>query len=300
VEVRARPRVWSVTHVVAALALFAGVVTLTYPTAATWFSDLAHRSEISGYVEEIRSASDGDLEARRASAHAYNDELPSGPLRDPYLLKADGDSQDLSEGWDEYLSQLSTSPDRPLARLRIPSLDIDLPIFHGTSGTVLERGVGHLFGTALPVGGHGTHAVLAGHSGLPGSTLFTHLDRLELGDVFLLDVAGETLTYVVDRIEVVEPDDTEGLRPIVDEDVVTLLTCTPTGVNTHRLLVRGSRVEAAEGEERAREVSGEGRSVDTPWWIAAVVGGVVMSLAVAWPRRSRREDASDHSGHDEQ
>lgn len=284
-EVRAEPRRGWITHVVAAVVLFAGIVTLTYPTAATWFDDLAHRSEVSGYVDEIRSASGGDLEARRESAHAYNDDLPSGPLRDPYLLNASGGSQDMSKGWDEYLSQLSTSPDRPLARLRIPSLDLDLPVFHGTSEKVLERGVGHLFGTALPVGGPGTHAVLAGHSGLPGATLFTHLDRLELGDTFIVESAGETLVYEVDRIEVVDPDDAEALRPVVGEDLVTLLTCTPTGVNTHRLLVRGSRVDPVGGEDRARDVPGEARPVTAPWWIAAIAGGAVVSIVVARPRR---------------
>jgi sortase A len=284
-DVRPR-RTWSPANLVVAVVVFAGIVTLVYPTAADWFSDLAHASEISGYVHDVAGKDAAALQQLRSAAQTYNQHLPNGPLRDPYLLNASGSSESVEAGRATYDSLLSTGSDSPMARVRIPSIDVDLPVYHGTDDATLAKGIGHLYGSALPVGGLGSHAVLTGHSGLPNATLFTHLDEMRKGDLFYIDVAGEELTYRVDRIEVVKPNDGDDLRQVPGHDYVTLLTCTPTGVNTHRLLVRGERVPDARSS--AAEAVAPPPAPGIPWWIAAVVGGAGIAGLIGWPRRGRR------------
>jgi len=287
-------RRWSVGNTVIALTVLAGVATVLYPTAADWFSDRAHATEVSGYVSDTASATGGELRSMLDAARDYNDALPNGPLRDPYTLNGDGTADSIEDGRDTYLSKLSFRKDSPMARVRIPEIHVDLPIYHGTSEKSLDRGVGHLYGSDLPVGGSGTHAVLTGHSGIPSATLFTHLDELEEGDTFYIDVAGETLEYEVDRITVVEPNSVDELRQVQDHDYVTLLTCTPTGVNTHRLLVRGERVETSAADT-VQSVGANSTDPGFPWWAIGLAGALGMSVFIAWPRRSTpRPSAAEH------
>ena len=276
-------RRWSVANVAVAVVVFAGIATLTYPTAADWFSDLAHASEISGYVHDVAGTDAASLRDLREAAQVYNAHLPNGPLRDPYVLNASGEGESVAAGRSTYESLLSPTPGAPMARIRIPSIDVDLPIYHGTDDATLARGIGHLYGSGLPVGGPSTHAVLTGHSGLPNATLFTHLDEVRKGDLFFIDVAGEELAYRVDQIKVVKPDDGEDLRQVPGHDYVTLLTCTPTGVNTHRLLVRGERVARSAASESAKVAPPP--APGPPWWGVAVLGGAAIGCVIAWPRR---------------
>ena len=171
--------------------------------------------------------------------------------------------------------------------VEIPSIDVALPIYHGTDEAVLQVAVGHIEGSSLPVGGPGTHTVLSGHRGLPSATLFTDLDQLDMGDVFLLHVLGETLTYQVDQIRIVEPDDVSLLALEEGEDLCTLVTCTPYGVNSHRLLVRGYRVENLE-EEQVLQISGEAGRVDFRLVALALALPILLLLLLwTWLRTGR-------------
>ncbi|WEK61583.1 MAG: class C sortase [Candidatus Microbacterium colombiense] len=281
-------RRWSPTSVVVALVVVFGAGLIAYPSGATWISDLTHASVVSGYAQVVDLTGETELAQLRADAVDYNASLPDGPLRDPYVLNAQGGSDDLEDGRTDYLSQLSLRADAPMARISIPAIGVDLPVYHGTDDATLARGIGHLYGSGLPVGGAGTHSVLTGHSGIPGASLFTRLDEVRIDDLFTIEVAGETLTYRVDRIETVLPDDGDHLRQVAGHDYVTLLTCTPTGVNTHRLLVRGERVTTAAGAD-AETALAASAPPGIPWdAIAVLVGGLGIAFTIARPRPTRR------------
>jgi sortase A len=178
-----------------------------------------------------------------------------------------------------------------MARLRIPAIDVDLPIYHGTSDATLLKGVGHLEGTSLPVGGEGTHSVLTGHRGLASATLFTNLDKVKEGDTFTIEVLDQVLTYQVIRTQVVDPSDTASLRATAGEDLVTLVTCTPLGINSQRILVTGERITPTPQED----LDAAGSVPDIPgfpWWAAGLAAGVVLVGVFVWragyPRTPRR------------
>ena len=178
--------------------------------------------------------------------------------------------------------------------IEIPRISVRLPVYHGTSEEVLQHGIGHLGGTSLPVGGEGTHAVLSGHRGLPSALLFSDLDQMETGDCFSLRILGEQLLYEVDQILVVEPDEVEPLLPVEGEDLVTLVTCTPYGVNTHRLLVRGHRIEAT-AEEQTVEVTVTQQVVHNLGWKGKLLFGAVLLFLLilfilALLRRKKKKD----------
>lgn len=167
-----------------------------------------------------------------------------------------------------------------MAALAIPSIGVALPVYHGTEPETLAHGVGHLYGSGLPVGGEGNHSVLTGHSGLIDATLFDRLPEVKVGDKFYLNVLGEDFTYQVDEINTVLPEDTSKIQPIADRDLVTLITCTPYGVNSHRLLVRGTRVPNDPVETHSAFDAAAGL---WQWWmIAAAVAIVLALLALLW------------------
>lgn len=280
-------RRFSLSATIVATMLLAGVGTVTYPTAANWFSDRAHATEVSGYVQDVQDLGESALQKILEDAEQYNEDLQSGPLRDPFVLDEAGRSKDFKDGWDDYVSQLDFGTEAPMARIRIPEIGVDLPIYHGTDEAVLDKGVGHLYGTSLPVGGSGTHAVLSGHSGIPGSELFTRVNQLQNDDLIYIDVAGETLTYKVDQILTVEPDDASNLRQVAGHDYVTLLTCTPIGVNSHRLLVRAERVPDTAASSEAARVAPNATDPGFPWWALWSGATLLGCIALAWPRRTK-------------
>lgn len=165
----------------------------------------------------------------------YNENLSGDPVKDPFVR---GSGYALPENYDDVLNV-----DGVMGYIEIPKIGVKLPIYHGTSEEVLERGAGHIESTALPIGGAYRHSVISGHRGLPSAELFTRLDEMELGDIFFIHVLGQRLAYEVDQITTIEPTELDSIMPIPDRDLVTLLTCTPYGINSHRLLVRGSRTE---------------------------------------------------------
>lgn len=213
-----------------------GCALLAYPKVSQWLND-RHQSEV---IADYSSAVDGldDEEAQRELKRAedYNDQLTENvALADPFETK-------LTEN-DQYSSLLNFTAEGVMGYIEIPKINVLLPIYHGVSSGVLSKGIGHLPETSLPVGGTSTHCVLAGHSGMSSARLFTDLPKLESGDVFYLHIYNKTLTYTVDQVKKVLPTDTSDLQIVDSEDYVTLVTCVPIAVNSHRLLVRGIRTE---------------------------------------------------------
>lgn len=268
---------------IALLALL-GVLTLVYPTAARWFSDRRHTVEISGYAEEVDRLPDAQGRAILAAAAAYNDDLPTGPLRGVSL--ANGTASSTGETGAGYRQQLAVPGTDVMASIGIPAIGLDLPIRHGTDEGTLGRGVGHLAGSSLPIGGEGTHAVLTGHSGLVGSSMFDDLHDLEVGDDVVLTALGAVARYEIDSIEVVTPDSTAGLRIEPGEDRLTLVTCTPIGVNSHRLLIHAQRVPDVSVLDDG-SLGGSGIVAGFPWWAVVAGSTVAGALATALPRGRR-------------
>lgn len=272
----------------------AGVAVFLYPQTANWFSDLEHASSITHYDTIIGGISPAHRAAELAAARTYNSNLQPAAITDPFGTSPSGGS-----GTDDaYDRMLGDDPTGMMARIDIPSIHADLPIYHGTSDQVLARGVGHLRGTSLPVGGAGTHAVLVAHAGLPSAKLFTDLSKTKLGQTFTVEVLGRTLTYRIVSSRVVLPTDTQALYPVPGKDLVTLVTCTPIGLNTHRLLVTGIRIPTPSSGTTLTAVAA-GPSV--PWW--AVIGALALAGAIAYlwmsgrgPRRAKSRASGSPRG----
>ena len=233
----------------AVLLFLAGAAIFLYPTVSNYFAEKAQASAIRTYQNQVESGNPEDLAAEWEKAEIYNESLSGDPVRDPFIA---GSGYALP---DNYLEVLNI--DGVMGYLEIPKISVSLPIYHGTSDEVLEKGVGHIESTALPIGGDYRHTVLTGHRGLPSAELFTRLDELEEGDQFYIHVLGEILAYEVDQIKTVLPTEVDEILPIPGRDLATLITCTPYGVNTHRLLVRGSRTEYIPPKEDHGGEAGE-------------------------------------------
>lgn len=219
--------------VLTVLLIVAGIGLLSYPSVSNWWNQRHQSHAIAGYTEAIEGMSAEDYAAYLSEAQAYNE----------YLRNAVGRFCPTEEESEWYRSLLNITGDGIMAYIEIPKIDVKLPIYHGTEETVLQVAVGHLEGSSLPIGGPGTHTALSGHRGLPSAKLFTQLDKLEVGDKFYISVLGENHEYTIDNIDVVLPEDMSGLEIEEGKDYCTLITCTPYGVNSHRLLVRGIRTE---------------------------------------------------------
>lgn len=289
-----RSRRWRDGLIVAVTTLGLGL--MMYPSAASWFYQRAQAQTVSGYVDQVAALPPQVRTDLLSPAQVYNDSLPPGPFRDPYTMTEYGDPAATAEANAHYASLLMIDGTDVMARLKIPAIRVDLPIFHGVDAATLERGVGHLPQSSLPVGGPGTHAVLVAHTGVENATLFTDLDRLVVGDRFTIDVIGETLYYQVDSILTVEPDDLDALQIIPGMDYVTLVTCTPKWVNTHRLLVRGVRVPAPDATAPGEYALATNPSPGVPWWAIVIVGGLVAALVttrfVLAPAKRPQEDSN--------
>lgn len=281
------------TSIAAALVFAAGLAILLYPLVADCWNNWRQAQLVSSYDEQMAgadSSGSGDdsgsvgAEEWFARADAYNATLPGKGIPDAFASHSAAESTD-------YLSQLAFREDGMMGYIQIPRIGQTLPTYHGTSEAALAKGVGHLQGSALPVGGESTHCVLSAHRGLPSASLFTDLDKLAVGDHFYLHVLGRTLAYEVDQVLVVDPDQTLSLEVERGEDLVTLVTCTPYGVNTRRLLVRGHRVEYDAAVEQAEVAAGPAWSVFTQHWVW-VVGGLaaVAAFVAVLARRRRKQD----------
>ncbi len=225
----------------APLLIFAvGAGIFLYPAISNFLAERGQQDTIRTYHAKVQTMNQEEIDAAWEEAQIYNENLAGDPVHDPFVM---GSGYVLP---DNYEDVLNIEGDGVMGEIEIPKIDVDLPIYHGTSEEVLEKGAGHLEMTALPIGGKNRHPVISAHRGLPSAELFTRLDEMEIGDEFYIHVLDETLAYEVDQIEVIEPEELSLLQPEEDKDLVTLLTCTPYAVNTHRLLVRGTRVPYEE------------------------------------------------------
>ena len=292
-----------VLNVVFVLMFLAGFLILAYPTISDQWNTYRQNQLISSYEETVSSMEPEDFSEEWERARAFNDALTENNIYGDVFT---GESEEIEDT--EYWTVLNVAEDGVMGYLSIPKINVKLSIYHGTSEDVLQTGVGHLDGTKLPIGGESTNCVLSAHRGLPSARLFTDIDQLEKGDRFYIHVLDEVLAYEVDMIyDMVDKDDIETLSrdlAIVEgEDHVTLFTCTPYGVNTHRLLVRGVRVPYS-GEEEAGAASAEGmvQAVQDYYMLYLVLGLAVTLLAILIlrylirPRRGRRSgDGQENS-----
>lgn len=264
-----------------ALMALGGMALLSYPTVAAWFSQYNQSQIISGYAASVASA-DPAASEQIALAHAYNEALSSGALLDAGANVPVGQGEVTADPQGPAYEDILTADESGLmARLQIPSIDLDLPVYHGTEEATLLAGLGHLEGTSLPVGGPGTRSVITGHRGLANATMFTNLDRVELGETFTLEVFGEVLSYRVVDVVVVAPEDTESLRAEAGRDLVTLVTCTPLGINSHRILLTGERVFPTPAEAVAA-AQAEPEVPAFPWWAVWLGLGLVVVCLYLW------------------
>lgn len=269
-----------------------GVAVLLYPVMATQHNNDEQQRLAKMYTATVNSAGPDTVAKERASAETYNNNLESAPILDPWLESQRPDTPQ----YQAYLHEMDIDP--VMARIVIPSIHVSLPIYHGTDSRTLTEGVGHLFGTSLPVGGPSTHSVLTGHTGLSTATMFDNLNQLKKGDVFYVSSLGQTLKYEVNDITVVKPEETDSLRKVPGRDLVTLITCTPYGVNSHRLLVTGERVPMDPTAAAAEEAKALPAPMQT--WMKAIIVAVVIILAVVvgilvrlwWTRRHRSRGAA--------
>lgn len=264
-------------NLVIGIIFLAGLSLLLYPFVANQWNNYRQKQLISGYeqvVSEKEAAEGIDYDAERKKAEEYNEALLPCVLPDSFALAE-------SSGVDPvYMNTLNIAGDEMMGSVEIPKIDIKIPIYHTTEEEVLNKGAGHLEGSSLPVGGANTHAVISAHRGLPSASLFTDLDQLKKGDHFLIHVLNETLCYEVDKTSVVKPEDTSDLAVEDGADLVTLLTCTPYGVNTERLLVRGHRVPYVEEEVKEEKTVLSGSSLHTNYLLWVFVGLSVTALFI--------------------
>lgn len=242
-------RIWRTIIIVMVFILGLGI--FCYPIISNLMYERASSRVNQNFNDSVARIDDSEIKEKLNLAYAYNDYLSgikgSGVLKDPYT------SEEKNAGVKEYARMLEVN--EQIGYIVIPKIGLNAPLYAGTSEKVLQEGIGHMEGTSLPVGGNYTHAVLTGHRGLPTASLFTHLDRLEIGDKFYIKNIGGTLAYQVDQIKTVEPTDFSDLAIVPGHDYVTLLTCTPYMINSHRLLVRGHRIGYVEAvmEKEIRE-----------------------------------------------
>ena len=266
------------------LILLLGVGIIIYPTFSDYWNSLHQSRAIASYTEAVASVSKEDYSREWEEAEAYNATLPQDENR--WLPD--------EEATERYNRLLNIGGTGIMGYIEVPDIHVSLPIYHGTDEAVLQIAVGHIEGSSLPVGGTGTHCVVSGHRGLPSAKLFTDLDKIEPGNLFIIRVLDEIMTYEVDQILIVEPYDLSALTIDPAQDYVTLVTCTPYGINTHRMLVRGHRVEN-QAESRTIAVVADAQQINTT--IVAVIIALLILLIllvimmIVTGKRGRRQRA---------
>ena len=259
--------------------LLIGLSLLLYPSVSDYWNSFHQTRAIATYAENVAKLDNNQYGHLWEEARAYNEALPF--RSNPYYLSEEQKAQ--------YESLLDVSGLGVMGYIEIPEIDVSLPIYHGTEESVLQIAVGHLEWSSLPVGGMSTHCVLSGHRGLPSAKLFTNLDKLREGDTFLLRVLDEVLTYEVDQILIVEPQEIDALKIVEGKDYCTLVTCTPYGINTHRLLVRGHRIDNIEQAKTIR-VTADAIQIE-PMLVAPIVAIpmlLILLILLLLPRRRKK------------
>lgn len=264
--------------------LIIGLSLLLYPTFSDWWNSFHQSRAIASYTEQVANMDDEKYDEIWTDAWEYNQSLLENPnsfvLTDEQVVR--------------YEQLLDVAGSGIMGYIEIPAIDVMLPIYHGTDEAVLQIAVGHLEWTSLPVGGESSHCVVSGHRGLPSAQLFTDLDKMVEGDIFILHVLDEILTYEVDQIRIVEPSETDDLLIVEGEDLCTLVTCTPYGVNSHRMLVRGHRTENIEEASVAR-VTADAIQIE-PMIVAPFVAApmlLALLIGLMWPKKKKTRRNED-------
>ena len=252
------------------LLFLAGVSLLLYPTVSNYWNTMHASAAVTAYAQQVQGLDERQYDAILSAARDYNRSLVN--RENSYVLSPDQQTQ--------YESLLDLDGTGVMGYIEIPELKVSLPVYHGVDEGVLQIAIGHIPGTSLPVGGQGTHSVLSGHRGLPSAKLFTNLDQLREGDTFMLRVLDETLTYEVDQVLIVEPQEVAALAIDPNEDYCTLVTCTPYGINTHRLLVRGHRIENTKAAASVR-VTADAMQIE-PVIVAPLVAIPMLLVLLVW------------------
>lgn len=266
--------------------IFIGI--MDYPFIARWINERDQTAVAVDYENTADDLSKEEKEQYLQKAREYNQNLESGANINLELPFSDAETQNSA-----YMEVLDMHQEGAMAVIEIPKIKLSLPVYHGTSDRSLEKGAGHLEGSSFPIGGESTHAAIAGHRGLPSKKLFTNLDQLEEGDLFFIEGLGEKMAYQIYATEVVTPDVTEPLSIKAGEDLVTLITCTPYGVNTHRIYVHGTRIPYEEGAEQVSALDGFWESY---WWfVLTVVLLIWMSILLYWFNKQAKKRISDES-----
>ena len=268
-----------ISTIIIALIFLAGLGFLLYPTVSNLWNRAHQSRAIATYTKQVEKLDDSQNKEMLKAARKYNKSL----------LKKSDHWKLSKKDKKKYESLLDVSGTGIMGYIEVPKIDCSLPIYHGTDEGALQIAIGHLEGSSLPVGGKSTHCVLSGHRGLPSARLFTDLDQMEEGDVFVLNVLGRKLAYEVDQIKVVLPDEMSDLEIVQGKDLCTWVTCTPYGINTHRLLVRGHRTKYIE--ETVVRVQKEAEKKETGIWLLAGGGAVfliIIIIVVVKRRRKRR------------
>ena len=278
------------SNIILILIFLVGLSVMLYPTVSDYVNQKNQSRAVASYSEEVENLSDVDYQAYFDAADDYSRRLAETP-----------DAFYRPEEVSGYTDTLDVSGTGIMGYITISKIGVELPVYHGTSDGVLQVAAGHLEGSSLPVGGAGTHAVISAHRGLPSAKLFTNLDELEVGDTFTITVLDRVLTYEVDQISIVLPTETDLLQPVEGKDYVTLMTCTPYGINTHRLLVRGKRIENAENQKHIR-VTADALRIE-PIIVAPALAVpmllVLLVVMLAVPHLRKRKNQREENHHEE-
>ena len=270
------------------LIFLVGLSVMLYPTVSDYVNQKNQSRAVASYSEEVENLSDVDYQAYFDAADAFNAQIAADP-----------DALYHPDRFPSYESTLDVTGTGIMGYITIEKIGVELPIYHGTSDGVLQVAAGHLEGTSLPVGGESTHAVISAHRGLPSAKLFTNLDELEVGDTFTITVLDRVLTYEVDQISIVLPTETDNLKVTEGKDYVTLMTCTPYGINSHRLLVRGRRIETPDKLKHIR-VTSEATKIE-PIITAPIIALPLLLALLIWllfsTRKRKSSRGENHETH---
>lgn len=262
--------------------ILTGILIMFYPVITNYINSTKSSQVIKSYATNVSSQNEDYKKSMLNKAREYNSKLSGRTIVDVFSNTADTEQQG-------YSDILNISGDGIMGYIEIPKIDVKTPIYHGTSAKVLQKGVGHLKDSSFPIGGESTHTILAGHRGLPTSRLFTDLDQIKVGDLFYIYILGETLAYQVDQIIIVEPSEVEPLRLQEGKDYVTLVTCTPYAINTHRLLVRGTRVEYKKEELKTIPVERKMSTSDIVFYISLFVVFIAIIIVIVVSRKLKKQ-----------
>lgn len=270
------------TTILLILIFVVGLSLLLYPTFSDWWNSMHQSKVINDYVEQVANMDEDEYAEVVEAARLYNESLVG--RANAYVLTPEQRAV--------YADMLNVAGNGVMGYIEIPTINVSLPIYHGTQESVLQVAIGHLDWTSLPIGGESTHCVVSGHRGLPSARLFTDLDKLKEGDVFVMRVLNEVLTYEIDQILIVEPHQSEALLISKGQDYCTLVTCTPYGINTHRLMIRGHRIDNAP-EQKVYHVVSEATLIE-PFVVAPIVAIpmlLILFIYLLLPKRKKKEGA---------